>query len=79
VGKNGTGSGVKVNVTSDVTPPNLLLTGNVSCVVRSDNEFNDSCFNCLLYSYFSILDDGQSVMVVYQPPFIMIPVNLPEL
>ena len=65
-------------MTSCLSPPNLLLTGNVSCVVRSDNEFNDSCFNCLLSNCVSVLIDGQSVMVVYQPSFVMFSINLSE-
>ena len=40
--KSGTGFGVKVNV----TPPNLLLIGNVTFVIGSDNEFNVSWFFC---------------------------------
>jgi hypothetical protein len=33
---------IKVNVTSCVTPPNLLLVGNVTFDVGSDNEYNVS-------------------------------------
>ena len=77
VDKNGAGSGVKVNVASCITPPNLLLIGKVTFVIGSDNEFSVSCFNCLLFSCVSALSDGQSVMVVHQPVFIMILVNLP--
>ena len=78
VDKIGTDSAVKVNVTSCLTPPNLLLIGNVDFVTGSDNEFNVPCFNCLLSNCVSTLYGGQSVMVVYQPAFITIPVNLSE-
>lgn len=44
VDKNGAGSGVKVNVASCITPPNLLLNGNATFVIDTDNEFNVSCF-----------------------------------
>jgi hypothetical protein len=36
-GKNGTGSRVKVKVTFCIISPKLLLTGNVSFFVSSDN------------------------------------------
>ena len=76
--KNGTCSGVIVNITSCITPPNLLLIGNVTFVIGSDNEFSVSCFNCLLSNCVSALDDGQSVMVVHQPALNIIPINLSE-
>jgi hypothetical protein len=44
VDKNGTGSRVKVNVTSCVTLTNLLLIGTITFVNGSYNEYNDSCF-----------------------------------
>lgn len=75
VDKNRTGLSIKVNVISYVTLPNLSLIRNVSIVVSSD----DSCFNFLLPDWFSVLDDGQSVLVVYQPDCIMISVHLPEI
>ena len=75
VDKIGTGSRVTVNMTPCVTPPN----GNVTFVVHSDNEFSVSCFNCLLSNCVSVLYDGQSVMVVQQPAFTMISVNVSEL
>ena len=42
VDKNGTGSEIKVSVISCITPPNLLIIGNVTFVIVSDNEFNIS-------------------------------------
>ena len=66
--KSGTGFGVKVNV----TPPNLLLIGNVTFVIGFDNDFNVSFFNCLLFNFVSTLDDSLSVMIVHQPAFITI-------
>jgi hypothetical protein len=78
VDKNGAGSGVKVNVASCITPPNLLLIGKVTFVIGSDNEFSVSCFNCLLSNCVFALCDGQSVMIAHQPAFIMIPINLSE-
>jgi hypothetical protein len=47
VGKNGTGSGVKINVTFCFVPPN----GNVTFVIGSENEFNVSCFVLFLKIY----------------------------
>jgi hypothetical protein len=44
VDKNGTGSGVKVNVTSCITSPNILLIGDFTFVIGADNEFSVSCF-----------------------------------
>ena len=75
--KNGTCSGVIVNITSCITPPNLLLIGNVTFVIGSD-EIKVSYFYCLLSNCVSALYDGQSVLVVHQPVFIPIPVNLSE-
>ena len=66
VDKNGTGSGVKVNVTSCITSPNILLIGDFTFVIGADNEFSVSCFNCLLSNCNFALDDGQSVMVVHK-------------
>lgn len=78
VDRNGTGSGVKVNVTPCFALPSLLLIGNVTFVVSSDNELKAFCFNCLLSKCVSVLDNGQSVVAVYQPANIVIPINLPE-
>jgi hypothetical protein len=63
-------TGDMVNLTSCISPPSLLLIRNVTFVIGSDNEFDVSCFNCLLSNCVSALDDGQSVMVVHQPAFI---------
>lgn len=57
--------------------PNLLLIGNVTFVIGSD-EIKVSYFYCLLSNCVSALYDGQSVLVVHQPVFIPIPVNLSE-
>ena len=78
VDKNGTGFRIKVNVKSCVTPPNLSIIGNFTLFVGSDNEFNVSYFSFLLFNCVSVLDDGLSVMVIQQPAFTMIPVNLSE-
>lgn len=75
--KNGTGTRFKVNVPPCIIPPNIVLIGNVTFVVWSDNEFKVCCFNCLLSSCVSVLYDGQS-LILHQAVFIMIPTNLPE-
>jgi hypothetical protein len=71
VDKNGTSSEVKVNVTSCVTPLNLLLIDNATFVLAL--IISSIFLVCLLPNCVSALDDGLSVMVVHQPTFIMIP------
>jgi hypothetical protein len=79
VDRNGTGFGVEVNGTSCFAPPNLLLIRSIiTFVIGYDYKFNISCFNCLLSNCVSVLIDGQSVMVVYQPSFVMFSINLSE-
>jgi hypothetical protein len=76
VDKNVIGSSVKVNMTSYSNLPNILLIGNVTFVIGSDNELDVSCFNCLLSNFVSMLDDGLCVMVLHQPAFIITTVNV---
>ena len=76
VDKNGTGSGVKENGTFCVNLPNLLLIAYDTFIIGSDNEFNISCFNCLLLNCIFVLDNDLSIMVVCQSVFIIILVNL---
>jgi len=79
VDENGTGSGVIENVTSYITPPNLLLIGDVTFVIGFGNEFSVYCFNPLLSNCVCALYDGQTVMAVHQTDFIMISINSSEI
>ena len=38
--------------------------------------FNVSCIGCALSNCVSVLKPGMSVMVVYQPVFVLLPVNI---
>jgi hypothetical protein len=38
--------------------------------------FNVSCIGCALSNCVSVLKPGMSVMVVYQPGFVVLPVNI---
>lgn len=64
------------NVTACVKPPYVLLIGNVSIDVTKHSQFNVSCIGCELSSCVTWLPRGQRVMVLHQPSFMMLPVNL---
>ena len=53
VDKNGTGSKVKVNVTSCGNPPNLLLIRNITFVIGPYNEYNVSFLSCVQLWFFT--------------------------
>ena len=60
-----------------VAPPYVLLVGNINITLRG-KHFNVSCINCNLSNCMSNVSDGTSVMVLHQPAFVMLPVNVTE-
>ena len=76
IDKIGTGSGFQTSVSACVKAPNLLLIGHVKITFVSSTVFNVSCIDCTLSNCVSVLKTGMSVMVVYQPAFVLLPVNI---
>ena len=61
-------------VSAWVKTPNLLLVGHVKITFVSSTVFNVSCIACTLSNCVNVLKSGMSVMVVYQPVFVFLPV-----
>ena len=57
-------------------PPIFLLIGNVKITFVSSTVFNVSCIDCTLSNCVCVLKTGMSVMVIYQPAFVLLPVNI---
>jgi hypothetical protein len=38
--------------------------------------FNVSCIDCIMSNCVNVLKYNMSVMVVYQPPFVLLPVSI---
>lgn len=64
------------NVTACVKPPYVLLIGNVTIHVANNSQFNVSCINCKLSSCVTWLPKKQRVIILHQPSFAMLPVNV---
>ena len=75
IDKIGIGYGFQTSVSACVKAPNLLI-GNVKITFVSSTVFNVSCIDCTLSNCVSVLKTGMSVMVVYQPAFVLLPVNI---
>ena len=56
--------------------PDFLLIGHIKINFVSSTVFNVSCIDCTLSNCVSVLKPGMSVMVVYQPAFVLLPVNI---
>ena len=76
IDKIGTGYGFQTSVSACVKAPNLLLIGHVKITFVSSTVFNVSCIDCTLSNCVSVLKTGMSVMVVYQPAFVLLPVSI---
>ena len=74
--KIGTGFGFRTSVSACVKAPNLSLIGHVKITFVSSTVFKVSCIDCTLSNCVSVLKPGMSVMVVYQPAFVLLPVNI---
>lgn len=59
-----------------VKAPNLLLTGHVKIILVSSMVFNVSCMDYTFSNGVNVLKSGVSVMVVYQPAFVLLPVSI---
>lgn len=64
-----------VNVSACVPSPYALLIGNINVYFVGD-QFNVSCNNCILTNCISWVPLGTQVMILKQPSFIMLPVNI---
>ncbi|XP_074174725.1 endogenous retrovirus group K member 7 Env polyprotein-like [Rhinolophus sinicus] len=64
-----------VNISACVPSPYALLIGNIS-VHFVENQFNVSCNNCILTNCVSWVPSGTQVMILKQPSFVMLPVNI---
>lgn len=64
-----------VNVSACVPSPYALLIGNVTVHFKG-NQFNVSCNNCYLANCISWVPLGTHVMILKQPSFVMLPVNI---
>lgn len=65
------GHGVRKDVSVCLTYPYVFLLGNVKIENMSVN-FNVSCLNCCLSNCLSVVNVQTSVLILHQPPFIMI-------
>ena len=54
----------------------FYLIGHIKITFVSSTVFNVSCIDCTLSNCVSVLKPGMSVMVVYQPAFVLLPVNI---
>lgn len=45
---------------------------------RNNSIYNITCLNCILTNCLSPVMDVETVMILQQPPYLMLPVNLPE-
>ncbi|XP_054569932.1 endogenous retrovirus group K member 7 Env polyprotein-like isoform X1 [Eptesicus fuscus] len=75
--KNWTASSWTVNVTACVPEPYALLVGKVN-ISHQSQTFNVTCVNCLLTNCIANVPWGEQVVVLHQPAFVMVPVNLSE-
>lgn len=64
-----------VNVSACVPSPYALLVGKIKITFDKD-QFNVSCDNCSLTNCISWIPLGSQVMVLKQPSFVMLPVNI---
>ncbi|XP_074188343.1 endogenous retrovirus group K member 113 Env polyprotein-like [Rhinolophus sinicus] len=64
-----------VNISACVPSPYALLIGNVN-VHFIENQFSVSCSNCSLANCISWVPLGTHVMILKQPSFVMLPVNI---
>ena len=62
-------------ITACVPEPYALLVGNVHIIVH-DSVYNASCIKCNLTNCVTSVEDDTKIVVLYQPAFIMIPVNI---
>ena len=69
-----TGSQFQTNVSACVKAPNLLLIGHVKITFVSSTVFNTSYVDCTLSNCVSVLRPDMSVIVVYQPVYILLTV-----
>jgi hypothetical protein len=67
-----TGSGLRTSVSVCVKAPNLLFIGHVKITFVSSMVDKVSCIDCTVSSCVSVLKSGMSVIVVYQPTFVLL-------
>ena len=63
------------DVMTCVAPPYALLVGNIN-ITLNGNHFNVSCINCNLSNCMSNVPDRTIVMILHQPAFVMLSVNV---
>ncbi|XP_069396405.1 endogenous retrovirus group K member 6 Env polyprotein [Delphinus delphis] len=66
------------HVITCVAPPYTLLIGSVNIVNSSKGGYNISCVNCIFSSCMFPSAGTQSVLILKQPLYVMVPVHLKE-
>ena len=66
-------------LSANVKAPNIFLIGHFKTTFVSSTVFNESCINCIFSNSISALKPGMTVMVFYQPAFVLLPVSIREL
>lgn len=66
---------IKGNVTACVPSPYVFLIGNIT-VVTNGCLFNVTCKLCNLTNCVTVVPQGTAVMLLKQPSFVMLPVNV---
>ncbi|XP_023978976.1 endogenous retrovirus group K member 7 Env polyprotein-like [Physeter macrocephalus] len=61
-----------------VAPPYTLLIGSINIVNSSKGGYNISCVNCIFGSCMFPSAGAQSVLILKQPMYVMVPVHLKE-
>ncbi|TKC48079.1 hypothetical protein EI555_010494, partial [Monodon monoceros] len=61
-----------------VAPPYTLLIGSINIVNSSKGGYNISCVNCIFSSCMFPSAGTQSVLILKQPMYVMVPVHLKE-
>ena len=65
-----------MSVSAYAKTPGLLLIGHVKITFVSSTVFNVSCIDCILSNSVNVLKPGMSVVVAYQPAFVLLPASI---
>lgn len=71
-----TGSRFWTNVSACIKTPNLLLIGHVKITFVSSTVFSVSHIDCILSNFANVLKSDMSVMMIYQPAFVLLLVSI---
>lgn len=67
--------GKQYAVTACVQAPSVILVGGIQ-ISKGQSMFNISCPNCHLTNCVDPRDTGQSLLVLRQPPYVVIPTTI---